>query len=1290
MILPVNVTVTANAPPPIVSSGNGGFDAFLEVHSRQLASFYPQHRLRTTCVAIGRGVTAFSPKNDDESASIGWSFVCAMSTVPPDLLFFILTSNLESSDVLRTLPTYNQYRHDRTTNAYNTVVASPRMSRILILGVRGAAEENLSIVRLVDRSTDWMAILSAGSALNSPNGFLLDVCHTLLVANSHTKFESMADVAAGVRKFVEFCVFGTGFVESMLSRNDVSPVLTFRRVPVQVCAQHARWPRTHLSTNSDYCQSPVQLPVNIWENFVKDFAGSRRRSVVVPGTRHACVTRRSPHHYTRCLAHRTVVPIDELSSPSLSTNAVVMLTDIDTGTMTADMVVFDSFTSTISRAFASNRWCMLPSLSSAPMLCKGLIAPADAYKIVASCDHGPRVIPRVKECRKYYLGDFDLNSKTAGPYALKDDDEGKLGLKTKLTALQRTAVGVIDSRRESSILEYVGTPIYTSSDTDRFAKYCDVIGDTTRPTMRPATTSSHSPSYATRCVSLFATNGCSRVTLDRVNRLANTRVSLLHMSTGAGKTLTTLACIINARKRHLENGGDRPPSTKGEFITTEINGNCVVLVPDMLVLHWVSEVTKHTDLKEDVDFVVLKNKSSLSSATKTCELRDKLAVDADDTNGKEPETTSAAKPGEKRKRSDTGDDKNKKKKKRRKRKPKPLSEAKQQANAKSVKYRPWLFIVTPSAVRCDLWVSSRAVDPIRHSMLFLAVDEVHQLSTNNKAYRRFFGANSTVRHVGHAMGVTATIAGKFKTIMSTLSFRSIDGIGYELSRLRSAVTMTGRATYPDLKINTVIHFLHPGDYVQRAMRLLHGISNKEIQGSHRRVLRIYERLCAGGNVDGELLLRVLQRLLQPVSPLATRSSNTVRIDVRPARANATTYNQARDECVICMCNFDDPVELSCGHVLCKVCLTSLLSLSRRRCPTCRSNINVSSGTVTVYTPTWSKKKPKSNPTESKLSQEEQMAGRGRAGQGVLNRLLEATGPSSSETSKFVTIDHKLKEFKQTLDAYVAGKTTTDRLVVFTKRDVTANAYRAIIEDAGLVVKVAGACRAPRKSSLMAISEFRSGRGDVLLCNFAYSTGFDLHNVSTIIICDFDIKLSSLIQAKGRVTRIGQKNNKVNIHILLTIGGLDQVMYYHDKDSTFSDLNPYRSAMVEGAMAIADPQSACHKIFIRLYDLMQKKVTCKDAPWMPAEHDEDGIQQKHNINFRVYYDTSYSYGRSRSVSGVAQIHYSGGTALYCRFNPSTGAPLLDARGNLDVSVGDIYRRRRWAAVDTMLFDTGLVV
>jgi hypothetical protein len=314
------------------------------------------------------------------------------------------------------------------------------------------------------------------------------------------------------------------------------------------------------------------------------------------------------------------------------------------------------------------------------------------------------------------------------------------------------------------------------------------------------------------------------------------------------------------------------------------------------------------------------------------------------------------------------------------------------------------------------------------------------------------------------------------------------------------------------------------------------------------------------------------------------------------------YGDMKDCCVVCLDPFNEPVQLPCNHVLCKTCASGVLrsrNSSSKRCPTCRATLRVP---VTVYSrPRFKDAKPdeqkkqKKNKRKITITTKQPKNKKKKikdvaSSTSLLNQVLDDlvsvetnSSPSSSSSSSSLssssspsssassassttpptedTVDQlmdmlcfdlkqsawpklrhvvmRLLEFKNE----ILSENPLSKLLLFTKRDIPASLYHRAAMMIGLPVLLAGVCRTKRKQSVKNIQTFKSSsRYKILIANYRYAEGHDFCNVSHCLVTDFDRRMHLLIQAIGRITRIGQEHEVVLVRIIINRDCYDHYLY----------------------------------------------------------------------------------------------------------------------------------------------------
>lgn len=436
---------------------------------------------------------------------------------------------------------------------------------------------------------------------------------------------------------------------------------------------------------------------------------------------------------------------------------------------------------------------------------------------------------------------------------------------------------------------------------------------------------------------------------------------------------------------------------------------------------------------------------------------------------------------------------------------------------------------------------------------FLSIDEVHSVNVDTLSSRCLLN-----RSFQFIMGISATPYANWRNTRKWL------GLKKWMQRSLEAVEIYGTNTDPSFDTEHRKILLPADEWTQAAHKLLAGITTKltKIQGSVRKITRIYERICAGGRVDGELLMAVLQKML---SNRSVENSLFITEEVCKTKC----FSASHDECPICLCNFDKPLQLECGHCLCSVCTFALFSLFRKQCPQCRKEL---SQPIKLHRPVWYRKRTRSDDDDDDDDGDdrEQKGQDCSSGNDFQNRVSTIVHSANRVYHEFLKggenlpleLTAKKEGFKKYMENYMQHKRPDSRLVIFSKRDVPlANYLQLMKETTDLKVLCAGSFKTGRSDSMQNIEKFRKGEVDVLVCNFRYCTGFDLVNASHILVTDFDISVASLVQAFGRANRIGQRNSKIYIDTLLIENGFDHYLY-EDIQKFHGKINTNNIAQVE--------------------------------------------------------------------------------------------------------------------------------
>jgi superfamily II DNA or RNA helicase len=410
-------------------------------------------------------------------------------------------------------------------------------------------------------------------------------------------------------------------------------------------------------------------------------------------------------------------------------------------------------------------------------------------------------------------------------------------------------------------------------------------------------------------------------------------------------------------------------------------------------------------------------------------------------------------------------------------------------------------------------------------------------------------------------------------------------------------TSSTSSTTVEVPVPTDIQLSHrtvkPPKYIVDAHRFLDRLDEVvPSMKSNTRLFRLFQRLTSGGNIDVELFTAVIKATINEARVERTQevSSSHLLFILRSNAPRCAFADSLKDDCSVCLEQLNNPVQLSCGHLLCTACLEAILTLARRRCPHCRTELG--SGQPVVYTPSFelpsqTKKKRKSSGNKSKQPKKIIKSAKDVKSSADVRQLIDDT---NVEHKNVVNVSGKHTELMKIVDEMIADNKAKkkkvasaeaaatkeekknkkknknnqrNQLVVFTKIDANASEYIDAMRTKGLLVRQAGVCKTDRTSSMRAIELFKAQKIDVIVMNFAYATGFDMCTASYLVITDFSLKSSSLVQAMGRAARVGQIHAVVKCYVLVYDKCFDHWLFENRTSTANASLN------VKSAISLQD-------------------------------------------------------------------------------------------------------------------------
>jgi superfamily II DNA or RNA helicase len=437
--------------------------------------------------------------------------------------------------------------------------------------------------------------------------------------------------------------------------------------------------------------------------------------------------------------------------------------------------------------------------------------------------------------------------------------------------------------------------------------------------------------------------------------------------------------------------------------------------------------------------------------------------------------------------------------------------------------KPLLIVISSSAFRSKRWFEL----PIPKEFNRVFVDEAHTLSSTRSMFKQLQDEVTTK----YIWAITATPYKNWMNICRLIQFdQFLKLINSNKSNLLQksipiwqhfTISTKTKLEFVRIRSQVIYAYLTPDENkffaeLRKCIQNIHLVTS----GSTimvRRVFRILERVSAGGRVNGQLMLKVIQRCLMK------KRSRTDSAICNPIFTTVPGFMKSTDQCTVCLEGFLQPLQLQCGHVYCKECLLSMIDLDMSKCAICRTKWEFP---IKTYLPSW--------------SQEPQTL------EHVLNlkeyyQLLEGHDTNTENT---IELKGKYLSFQEQLNLWISNRTTKHKLVIYVKRKKPAQIYLAELRKTNLSILTAGVEGMCKFDSVQNIEQFRKGKHDVLLVNIKYSNGFDLPIASNLWIMDYDLEMAKMEQCRGRCIRLGQQHLEIEILVFLYQNTFDDFLYHY--------------------------------------------------------------------------------------------------------------------------------------------------
>jgi hypothetical protein len=364
------------------------------------------------------------------------------------------------------------------------------------------------------------------------------------------------------------------------------------------------------------------------------------------------------------------------------------------------------------------------------------------------------------------------------------------------------------------------------------------------------------------------------------------------------------------------------------------------------------------------------------------------------------------------------------------------------------------------------------------------VDEAHNLRPDTIAFRALF--STRLRH-DIVIPMSATPEKNFDGIKQMIGIHGIcqsaglTSTSTDVAFIRENLVYACRGddcNEPTITV-TPVRIAPPPE-----LRDLHRLLDRFVPTAA--IYRLLQGAVAGGMHDLELYAAIIKQLGRK----KTGTDPTLLI-VSEGPPDNYSFDMLGETCSLCLFPHAEPLQLSCGHVLCSVCLQAMLRIMRSRCPMCRTALGRLPICVSLpqFAPTESQRgSPFTEEKESKEPPGDDDRPKKRAKSAAFISVHEVkSGAQASQllrgrkvvdsVENLVDLDGKFTSLQVILAAYVASPIVAKQLVLFTSFDQTATRYRTYIEEIlQLTVTLAGVCGTRRKDSLSQHCRFSVWRG----------------------------------------------------------------------------------------------------------------------------------------------------------------------------------------------------------------------
>ena len=269
------------------------------------------------------------------------------------------------------------------------------------------------------------------------------------------------------------------------------------------------------------------------------------------------------------------------------------------------------------------------------------------------------------------------------------------------------------------------------------------------------------------------------------------------------------------------------------------------------------------------------------------------------------------------------------------------------------------------------------------------------------------------------------------------------------------------------------------------------------------------------------------RMLLPALPVEADDNDDEADEVGSTRqfpyANTLPYNQLEDECVVCLSEFNQPLQTKCGHLFCADCILSVIDMESPEptCPQCRARVTKS----TLRRP---RPRPKTPPPPPSPSFNEESA---------LSSSSAAPPPASSSSSPSLLVDNVVFDSKlEVVVSHILQLQRSDpatKALVFSQFASTLSYLSSRLTSLHVTVyRITGDMTMTTRRRVLHSFNSTTSFSVFLLTPRVGAVGLTLTSASHCYIIEPALNWTLTEQAVGRVHRLGQQRPVTCVHYVM--------------------------------------------------------------------------------------------------------------------------------------------------------------